>query len=121
MKVAWFKKFLILMVFVGLAIASCQSPTQDSQLTSTSNQADCRTIEHEAGKTSVCGQPQRIVVLGPYVLEPLLALGVQPIAYGDHVAFHQGDYYNPQEQIPYLGSMITQPIANVGIAYHRKL
>ncbi|MEM8672891.1 MAG: iron-siderophore ABC transporter substrate-binding protein [Cyanobacteria bacterium P01_G01_bin.67] len=56
------------------------------------------------------------MVLGPNVLEPLLALGVQPIAYGDHVAFRQGDYDNPQGQIPYLGSMITQPIANVGLA-----
>ena len=56
-------------------------------------------------------RPQRIVVLGPYVLEPLLALGVQPVAFADHVTFHQGDYDKPNEQIPYLGSMITQPLA----------
>ena len=109
-------RFLVLSVFVGIAISSCQSQANNLE-TSTSNQADCRTIKHEAGETEVCSQPQRIVVLGPYVLEPLLALGVQPVAYGDHVAFHQGKYDNPQEQIPYLGSRITQPIANVGIAY----
>ena len=57
------------------------------------------------------------MVLGPYVLEPLLALNVQPVAYGDHVAFHQGDYDNSSQQIPYLGNMITQPVANVGLAY----
>ncbi|MEM7594047.1 MAG: ABC transporter substrate-binding protein, partial [Cyanobacteria bacterium P01_A01_bin.83] len=108
-------RFLVLSVFVGIAIASCQSPA-NRQPASASDQADCRTIEHEAGETEVCGQPQRIVVLGPYVLEPLLALNMQPVAYGDHVAFHQGDYNNPDEQIPYLGSMITQPIANVGSA-----
>ena len=109
-------RFLVLSVFVVGAIASCQSQTSNPE-TSTSNQTDCRTIEHEAGETEVCGEPQRIVVLGPYVLEPLLALGVQPVAYGDHVAFHQGEYDNPKEQIPYLGDMVTQSIANVGIAY----
>ena len=115
MKVLRFKKFLISIVF-GILIASCQSQA-NQQKGSTSEQADCRTIEHEAGETEVCGEPQRIVVLGPYVLEPLLALGVQPVAYGDHVAFHQGEYDKPNEQIPYLGSRITQPIANVGTAH----
>ena len=116
MKFLRFGKLFTLLVVTGIAIASCQSPANKQQA-STSNKTDCRTIEHEAGKTEVCGEPQRIVVLGPYVLEPLLALEVQPVAYGDHVAFHQGDYDNPKEQIPYLGNMITQPIANVGIAY----
>ena len=109
-------RFLVLSVFVGLAIASCQNQTNNSE-NSIANQTDCRAIEHEAGETEICGRPQRVAVLGPYVLEPLLALGVQPVAYGDHVAFHQGDYDNPNEQIPYLGSMITQPLANVGLAY----
>ena len=109
-------RFWVLSIFMVGAIASCQSQTSNPEK-STSDQADCRTIEHEAGETEVCGEPQRIVVLGLYVLEPLLALGVQPVAYGDHVAFHQGEYNNPSEQIPYLGSRINQPIANVGIAY----
>lgn len=116
MKVLGFKKFFILLFILGGTIASCQSQNSNSE-NSTANQTDCRTVEHEVGETEVCGEPQRIAVLGPYVLEPLLALGVQPVAYGDHVAFHQGDYDNPSQQIPYLGSMITQPIANVGIAY----
>ena len=83
-------RFLVLSVFLGMAIASCQSQANKLE-TSTSNRTDCRTIEHEAGETAVCGEPERIVVLGPYVLEPLLALGVQPIAYGDHVAFIRGN------------------------------
>jgi iron complex transport system substrate-binding protein len=69
------------------------------------------------GTTNICGQPQRIVVLGPYLLEPLLALNVQPIGYADHITFHQGSYTNPSQQIPYLGDRISQPLANVGIAY----
>ena len=109
-------RFLVLSVFVGIAIASCQGQTNNSE-TSASDKTDCRTVKHEVGETEVCGEHQKIVVLGPYVLEPLLALGVQPVGYGDHVAFHQGDYDNPSQQIPYLGNMITQPIANVGIAY----
>ncbi|MEM8672880.1 MAG: iron-siderophore ABC transporter substrate-binding protein [Cyanobacteria bacterium P01_G01_bin.67] len=114
MKALKYKKFLILPIILGLALASCQTQTSNPE-TSTSNQAECRTVEHEAGETEVCGQPEQIVVLGPYVLEPLLALGVQPIGFADHIAFHQGDYDNPQEQIPYLGKLINQPVANVGL------
>jgi len=72
-------------------------------------------------RASVCGQPERIVVLGPYVLEYLIALDVQPIGYADHVAFHQGEYTNPSQQIPYLGNRITPPLANVGTAFSPSL
>jgi len=65
----------------------------------------------------VCGQPQRIVALGPYVLESLLTLGIQPVGFADHMMLHQGTYDNPSQQIPYLGNRITQPLANVGLAY----
>ncbi|NET54049.1 MAG: ABC transporter substrate-binding protein [Merismopedia sp. SIO2A8] len=34
----------------------------------------------------------------------------------DHIAFHQGDYDKPNQQIPYLGERITQPLLNVGLA-----
>ena len=69
------------------------------------------------GDTEICGQPQNIVVLGPYLLEQVLALGAQPAGYGDHVAFHQGDYDNPSQQIPYLGNKVTTQPVNVGLAY----
>ncbi|WP_199194183.1 hypothetical protein [Pleurocapsa sp. CCALA 161] len=49
-------RFLVLSVFVGLAIASCQSQTNNLE-TSTSDKTDCRTIEHEAGETEVCDRP----------------------------------------------------------------
>jgi len=106
-----------------LAIAACQQQTsQTSEATATaSNPEDCRIIQHEMGETEVCGEPERIVVLGPYILEYLLALDVQPIGYADHVAFHQGDYTNPSQQIPYLGDRITPPIANVGTAFSPSL
>ncbi|NET10236.1 MAG: iron-siderophore ABC transporter substrate-binding protein [Merismopedia sp. SIO2A8] len=93
-------------------------PLKQPEVTSPSSlpPADCRSIEHQAGKTELCGQPQRIVTLGPSALEHLLALEMQPIGFSDHVAFHQGDYDNPRQQIPYLGSHITQPLINLGVA-----
>ncbi|MBW4485556.1 MAG: iron-siderophore ABC transporter substrate-binding protein [Tildeniella torsiva UHER 1998/13D] len=79
--------------------------------------ADCRTITHGLGDTEICGQPQRVVVLGPYLLEQVLALGAQPAGYADHMALHQGDYTNPAQQIPYLGGWVTTQPVNVGLAY----
>ncbi len=106
---------------MALALIACQTltdqPSSDSANTVAPDLTDCRTIEHEMGEAEVCGQPQRIVVLGPYFLESLLALNVQPVGYADHVPFHQGDYTNPSEQIPYLGDRITQPLKNVGLAF----
>jgi iron complex transport system substrate-binding protein len=124
-----FTKFLILWLSIGIAASACDrarnsSPTTNANppaspsMPDLSSSLECRTVAHVAGATEVCGQPERIVVLGPYVLEPLLALGVQPVAFADHIQFHQGDYDNPSQQIFYLGSRIDQPIANVGIAYN---
>lgn len=112
-------KRLAFSLLTVLAIVACQRQVYQSDETmanASSDGADCRTIEHTKGTTEICGQPQRIVVLGPYVLEPLLALNIQPVGYADHVAFHQGDYTDPSQQIPYLGDLITQPLTNVGLA-----
>lgn len=114
-------RWVVLMIVITVAIASCQSQPSymrgDSRPAANSIRTDCRDIDHVRGTTKVCGQPQRIVVIGPYLLEPLLALNVQAVAFADNIAFHQGDYTNPHKQIPYLGERITQPMANVGIAY----
>lgn len=114
-------RLLALNLLTAFAIVSCQAPanqpSNNAGTTVVSDPNGCRTIQHKMGESEICGQPQRIVVLGPYVLEPLLVLNVQPIGYADHIAFHQGDYIDPSQQIPYLGDQITQPIANVGLAY----
>ncbi|MGD1952476.1 MAG: ABC transporter substrate-binding protein [Leptolyngbyaceae cyanobacterium] len=105
-------------ILIKVALAACQAPAnQPSNDTAavSSAPADCRVIAHEMGITEVCGQPQRIVVFGPNILEPLLALNIQPMGYADQATFHQGDYTNPSQQIPYLGKHITQPIANLGL------
>jgi iron complex transport system substrate-binding protein len=112
-------QFLVVAMMLGLAIVSCQSPAKDNykNTTSKSKMENCRTIEHQMGKTEVCGQPQRIVVFSPWLLESLLALDVQPVGYAAHTEFFQEDYTNPAKQIPYLGDRITQPLANVGSAF----
>ncbi|AFY71446.1 ABC-type transporter, periplasmic subunit [Thalassoporum mexicanum PCC 7367] len=120
-------RLLVSVMLVG-AIAACQPAQSDRPATDeTANESnspatpDCRLVEHDAGETEICGQPQRVVALGPYALEPLLALEIQPIAFADHISLHQGDYDQPSQQIPYLGKFVTQPIANVGLAYNPSL
>lgn len=114
-------RLIALAILTAFAIAACHGKAEhamvDSASSSSSALTDCQMIQHEMGETEVCGQPQRIVVLGPYVLEPLLTLDVQPVAFADHEAFHQRDYTDPSKQIPYLGERITQSLANVGTAY----
>ncbi|AFY93666.1 iron-siderophore ABC transporter substrate-binding protein [Chamaesiphon minutus] len=112
--------FYKLVVAIGLllTIAACAGKLEHSirSIAPTANRANCQQIEHTAGTTQVCDRPQRIVVLGPYILEPLLALGVQPVAFGDYAALHRGEYTKPSQQIPYLGKRIAGSVANVGMA-----
>lgn len=75
--------------------------------------ANCQSIEHAAGSTKICHQPQKIAVLSPYLLDVLLSLGKQPAGYAG-TSIHQGQFDHPAHQIPYLGNrMTTQPI-NLG-------
>jgi len=110
------KKVRLLLAAILTAIVASCSGVNDSvrnpQAVTTS--ADCRTIAHQMGETEICGKPQRVVALGPDMLELLVALDVQPVGFADYVRFHKGDYNNPQQQIPYLGNRLTTPVANVG-------
>ena len=114
-------RFIAFMIAIAVVIVSCQgistSLRDNSTQTANSIRTSCRNINHVMGQTEVCDQPQRIAVLGPYLLESLLALNVQAAGFADHVSFHQGDYDNPTQQILYLGDRVTQPMANIGIAY----
>ena len=109
---------------MAVAIAACRGAADnfaDSNPTplalSPAPPVDCRTIPHEIGETQICGHPQKIVVLGPNLLELLLALDGQPAGIADYFEFHQAYYNNPGEQIPYLGSRITTQPANVGQSF----
>ncbi|MGH8908248.1 MAG: ABC transporter substrate-binding protein, partial [Egibacteraceae bacterium] len=48
------------------------------------------TIEHKHGSTTIPAQPERVVVVGQTDQEPLLALGVVPVATAKYVADHPG-------------------------------
>ena len=108
--------------FVAWLSVACNSvnhapvtPQEESSVSVES--ADCRTLEHTAGATEICGQPQNVVVLGSNLLELLLVLDVQPAGFADRFPFHAGDYDNPAQQIPYLGQRITSQPANVGLVF----
>ncbi|MCY7337138.1 MAG: iron-siderophore ABC transporter substrate-binding protein [Chamaesiphon sp.] len=109
---------LVLAIGMILTIAACAGKFNRIERSNlpTANRANCQQIAHVAGTTQVCDRPQRIVVLGPYLLEPLLALGLQPVAFADYAALHRGEYTKPSQQIPYLGARIAGSIANVGMA-----
>ncbi|NEQ42205.1 MAG: iron-siderophore ABC transporter substrate-binding protein [Leptolyngbya sp. SIOISBB] len=83
--------------------------------------ATCRTLEHTAGATEICGQPKNVIVLGSNLLELILALEVQPAGFADRFPFHAGDYDDPAQQIPYLGQWVTSQPANVGLVFSPSL
>ncbi|ABW31689.1 ABC transporter substrate-binding protein [Acaryochloris marina] len=99
---------LMALAIVGIA---CTRPTP-----STSTGTDCRTITHDLGETEVCGQPQKVVTIGPNLLELLLALEVQPIAHAEYFPFPSRQFDQPDQQIPYLGKYLTRQPDNVGTA-----
>jgi iron complex transport system substrate-binding protein len=115
---------LLLTLAIALLVGSCEpsevtnSAAMEPRPASSSAAPEaCQQVEHQLGTTEICGQPQRIVVLSPHLLEQVLALGAQPAGFGDYIAFHSGDYDNPTQQIPYLGDRITTQPINVGLAY----
>ena len=104
-------KLSMLGICTTLVIA-CNS-TGNTQMPSAGS--DCRVVKHDVGETEVCGQPQKVVALGPYALDLLLSLGVQPAGYADYFSLYRGDYFdNPSQQIPYLGSRLTNQPMNLG-------
>lgn len=109
----------VLAAALVVAISACRSTVDLRQIEpdrSTSSSKSCRTIEHQSGATEICGQPQKIAVLGPFVLEPLVALGFQPAAFADHATLHQGPYDDPGQQILFLGKHLTNQLVNLGSA-----
>lgn len=100
-----------LLMALAMVGGACNRP-----LPSTSTDTDCRTITHDLGETEVCGQPQKVVTIGPNLLELLLALEVQPIAHAEYFPFPTRQFDQPDQQIPYLGQYLTGQPDNVGTA-----
>ncbi|UJB67755.1 iron-siderophore ABC transporter substrate-binding protein [Acaryochloris sp. 'Moss Beach'] len=104
-------KTMGLVMALAIAGGACNRPSPP-----TSTDPDCRAIAHDLGKTEVCGQPQKVVTIGPNLLELLLALEVQPIAHAEYFPFPTPQFDHPEQQIPYLGKLLTGQPKNVGTA-----
>lgn len=101
---------------LGFANAACHGWTAP-QIAPTSTQtlaSQCQVIQHISGKTQVCGQPQQVVALSPPLLDIMLALGVQPLAYAEVDLFTRCKFDHPDEQIPFLGKYVTTKPINLG-------
>ncbi|MEO0377205.1 MAG: iron-siderophore ABC transporter substrate-binding protein [Cyanobacteria bacterium P01_A01_bin.17] len=98
-------------------IAGCQRSDQVAPNgNKDASRGDCQTIIHEAGETQVCGRPQKVVTLGPSLLELSLTLDTQPIGHAEYFPFPTERFDQPGEQIPYLGQRMTGQPVNVGTA-----
>lgn len=108
-------KFWLLALLTCYWVTACApSAPLPSVSVASSDAAHCRQVEHELGTTEICGQPEKIAVLSPHILDIVLALGAQPGAYAETVALNVARFNKPSEQIPYLGDrIVTQPV-NLG-------
>jgi iron complex transport system substrate-binding protein len=99
----------LLAVLIVFLISACEN--QGSQNVSSSS-SNCRVIQHDVGQATVCGQPQRIAVLAPHMLDILLALGMQPAGYAE---FSEAGIGKPVANIPVLGDRVTSQPINLGL------
>jgi iron complex transport system substrate-binding protein len=78
----------------GLAVSGCSNSALDTPAEGAATTAGSGfpvTVTHRFGQTTVPSPPQRIVALGQTDCDPLIALGVTPVAIG---SFMQG-WYDP--------------------------
>lgn len=111
----------LLAILMSTLIVACQGNLEQNVASpsSATAPANCRIVEHDAGETEICGQPQTIAVLSPRVLDVMLALDVQPAAYAtsahaDGTGLSLRRFDNPSQQIPHLGDRITTQPINLG-------
>lgn len=80
------------------------------------SETNCQSIEHDRGTTKICNKPQKIVAIGPNMLELLLALGIQPVGYADYFSLPASEFDRPSQQILFLGDQVTNQPVNIGSA-----
>lgn len=124
-------RLLIIGICTLILIVACDrppnSPTSDKPngmaesnvllaqpLRVTANSESCRLVQHQMGETEICGQPQKVAALSPHILDSILALGVQPVAYAETEDLKIQTYDKPQEQIPYIGKWVTTQPTGLG-------
>ncbi len=111
-------RLVLLFGLVVVLAGSCSRRVSSPSLSPTPRSADCRLVNHDAGQTEVCEQPRRVAALSPYILDMILALGIEPVGYsaadlkGEQL--RRAKYEHPDRQIPYLGRYITTQPVNLG-------
>lgn len=115
------RRLLILSICTAVLVIACNySPdSSESDRATPINSELCRLVEHDAGETEICGQPQAVAALSPRVLDPMLALGIQPVAYAeaaysDNKLLSLDKFDDPGQQIQHLGQKITTQPVNLG-------
>ncbi|NJL47837.1 MAG: iron-siderophore ABC transporter substrate-binding protein [Leptolyngbyaceae cyanobacterium SM2_5_2] len=113
------KSFVLLFLMLWISWScSHRSPLSNQQQNAVTTSPDCRSINHDAGQTEICGQPLSIVALSPYILDIMLSLGVEPAGYaaadltGD--LLRQPKFINPEQQISYIGNKLNSQPVNLG-------
>ena len=109
-----FRSVCRLIILSAIATLTFACGNDDAAVESASN--NCQKVEHDRGTTEVCNQPQKIVAIGPNMLELLLALDIQPVGYADYFALPAQKFDRPSQQIPFLGERITSNPVNLGTA-----
>jgi iron complex transport system substrate-binding protein len=102
----------LLMVLLAGTVAACGEPRSQQPSPAAVPPGNCRLVEHDVGTTEVCGQPQRIAVLAPHLLDILLSLGLQPAGYAEFTTTGLGE---PTTEIPVLGNRVTSQPINLGL------
>ncbi|NEQ83442.1 MAG: iron-siderophore ABC transporter substrate-binding protein [Moorea sp. SIO2I5] len=104
-----------LIVGCGLWTSNNSGENQGVDSSTHSPTSECRVIKHDLGETQICGQPQKVVALSAYNLDLLLSLNMQPAGYAAPLNVHRGKVFdNPAQQIPYLGTRMTNQPVNLG-------
>ncbi len=104
---------------VLLGIAGCTGGSGDGGGETTSERA--RTIEHKYGSTEVRGTPGRVVTVGYTDQDPVLALGVTPVAvrewFGEHPSatwpWAQDELGDAEPEVLPAGELNFEQIANL--------
>jgi iron complex transport system substrate-binding protein len=72
-------------------------------------------IRHDAGETVIQNKPERIIAMGPYMLDILLSLGVQPVGYASvGVGVDNWGLGAKVTEVPGLPALRSSPV-NVGL------
>lgn len=92
-------KFGVLVIVSSLWVTACinHSSIPNQRSLDSSPAENCRLIHHAMGDTCVPANPQRVVVWGGTELDPVLALGVKPIAGSLNVLSYVKQKLPPQQ------------------------